>query len=122
MPLLVRPKIAGFIVLLGVLIFFIGAIILQSSTLAEYPDHDDFDDSDDYQKAVEDYHDSIRVRSGGGRILNWVGAMIIALPLYIIGISSEDIDWKVRASMLSAGTALVIATMVVTMFIQIGNL
>jgi len=116
---MINPRVAGMIVLFGVLIFFVGAIILQSATIIKSPDYDDYDDSDDYDKAREDYYDSIRNLSGGGRILNWVGAMIIALPLYIIGISSEEMDWKVRASMLSAGTALVIATMVVTMFVSL---
>jgi hypothetical protein len=109
------------IVLMGVLIFFVGAILLQSATLLEAPDYNDFEkdgdfDSEDYEKAVESYSDTLRILMGVGRILNWVGSMFIVLPLYVMGITSDNLDWKVRASMLSTATAIVIAVMVVTMF------
>jgi hypothetical protein len=113
-----RP--GGMIVLMGVLIFFVGAILLQSATLLDTPDIDDFDDDEDgyekYLDAIEGYQDTIRTLMGVGRILNWVGAMFIVLPLYVMGITSDNLDWKVRASMLSTATAIVIAVMVVTMF------
>jgi hypothetical protein len=115
---MIRPRIAGIIVLVGIVIFFIGSILVQSATLIEAPDWEDYDDDpDDYDDAVEDYEDSIRGLVGGGRILNWIGTMIIVLPLYVIGLSSERLDWKIRASMMGSATALVIATMVVTMFV-----
>ena len=117
---MIKPRVAGILVLLGVLIFFVGAILVQAVTLLESPEYEDFEDDDDpsesYDKAQEEHEDTQRSLLGSGRILNWVGAMIIALPLYVIGLSSDKIDWKIRASMLSAGTALVIATMIVTMF------
>ncbi|MCK5561139.1 MAG: hypothetical protein KAJ51_11115 [Thermoplasmata archaeon] len=115
---MIRPKVAGVLVLVGIMIFFIGAILVQSSVLVEHPDWDDYeDDPEDYEDAEEEYEDTIRGLIGGGRILNWIGTMMIVFPLYIIGVSSEKLDWKVRASMLGSATALIIATMVVTMFI-----
>ncbi|UCG68969.1 MAG: hypothetical protein JSV09_14460 [Thermoplasmata archaeon] len=108
---------AGKMVLMGVILFFIGAILAQTTVLIGDPNEEDYDDWEDYLKAVEDTRDLRRNLVGIGRILNWFGTMIIALPLYVIGISSDKLDWKVRASMLSAATALVIATMIVTMFI-----
>jgi uncharacterized membrane protein len=117
---MIQPRSAGKIVLMGVILFFIGAVLVQTAILVESPDYDDYeDDPDGYDKAREEYEDTVRNLIGIGRILNWIGAMIIALPLYMIGISSERLDWKIRASMLSAGTALVIATMVVTMFLTV---
>ena len=126
---MMRPRAAGVIVLLGVIIFFVGTILLQSTTLLERPDPPEWDDYDgdtdayndaykSYEDDVEDWEDMSRSLHGIGKILNWVGAMIIVLPLYLIGIGSEKIDWKVRASMLSAATAIVIVTMIVTLFTQ----
>lgn len=116
---MIQPRTAGNLVLIGVIIFFIGAILVQSTVILKAPDSDDYDDYEEYYDALEGYQDLKRNLFGLGRIINWVGAMIIALPLYVIGISSERLDWKVRASMLSAATALVIATMIVTMFITL---
>ena len=115
---MIGPKAAGKLVIIGVLIFFIGSILVQTTVILKEPDYDDYDDPEDYADAVEGYRDLKRNLFGFGKILNWVGAMIIALPLYVIGISSEKLDWKIRASMLSAATALIIATMIVTMFIS----
>ena len=102
-------RTAGGIVLIGVLIFFIGAILAQSSTIIERPN-----DYEDY----ESYYDLVRNMLGFGKILNWLGAMIIALPLYVTGITNSRIDWKVRATMVSTATTIVVATMIVTMFLS----
>jgi hypothetical protein len=112
------------IVLMGVLIFFVGAILLQSAMLLEAPEYEDFEDDEkdwediekEYDNAQEGYTDALRTLMGVGRILNWVGAMFLVLPLYVMGITGDNLDWKVRASMLSTATAIVIAVMVVTMF------
>jgi hypothetical protein len=116
-----RP--GGMIVLMGVLIFFVGAILLQSATLLEAPEYEDFENGDDWEKiqkdyddAMEGYTDTLRTLLGVGRILNWVGCMFIVLPLYVMGITSDNQDWKVRASMLSTATAIVVAVIIVTMF------
>ena len=93
--------------------------MVQSTSILKSPDSDDYDNSDDYLEALEGFRDLRMYLSGFGRILNWVGAMVIAIPLYVIGMSNERLDWKVRGSMLSAGTALIIATMIVTMFTSI---
>ena len=114
---MIGPKAAGKLVLVGVLIFFIGTILVQTTVILKGPDYGDYDDPEDYADAIEGYQDLKRTLFGFGKILNWVGAMIITLTLYVIGISSEKLDWKIRASMLSAATALIIATMIVTMFI-----
>jgi hypothetical protein len=116
---MIRPRSAGTLVMIGIIFFFIGAVLVQSTVLMKSPEYDDFDDPEDYSKELEAYRDLRRNLFGFGRILNWVGVMIISLPLYLMGIASEGMDWKVRASMLSAGTALVIATMIVTMFITL---
>ena len=63
----------------------------------------------------------MRLLIGFGKILGWIGILIIAMPLYVIGISSERLDWKVRATMLSSATALIIATMVVSIFFSFPN-
>ena len=120
---MLSPSAGAMIVILGVLIFFVGSIILQTSVLVEPPEDEDFDDIDDSEKrykkeeeAEENYDDTMRNMIGVGKVLNWLGSMFIVLPLYLIGISNQELDWKVRASMLSTATAIVIAVIIVTMF------
>jgi hypothetical protein len=106
----IRPGTASKFVFFGVILFFLGTIIIQSTIFIEPENYDD----------SSDYYNRIRDLTGIGKIFNWIGVMIIALPLYSIGIGSEKLDWKIRASMLTTGTALVVTTMIVTMFNTIG--
>ena len=104
--------------MLGVLLFFIGTIVVQSMILVEEPDYDDYeyDEMDKYDKDYDKYQDSIRNLFGYGRILSWLGAMVLVLPLFVIGVSGENLEWKIRASMLTTGTAIIVATMIIGWF------
>jgi magnesium-transporting ATPase (P-type) len=117
---ILSPKAGIVIVLIGVILFFVGMILLQAIYLVESPEYEDFEDEDDPQeeldKADESYEDTTRSMNGSGRILSSIGALFISMPLYIIGIGSEKLDWKIRASMLSMATAIVVATMIVYLF------
>lgn len=104
---LIHLRTAAVLAGIGVLLFFVGTIIVQSSFFISRGDMN-----------YTDYSNLLRNIMGVGRILNWFGAMIISLPLYITGISNDNLDWKVRASMLSTATGIVVATMVMTMFIS----
>ena len=93
---IISPKTGAKMAMIGIILFFAGVIIGQLiyflSGLASY--------------------DILRDIMGVGRILSWFGVLIISMPLYTIGISSYTLDWKVRATMLSSATALIIATMI----------
>jgi hypothetical protein len=116
---MMKPSGAGKLIVLGVILFFVGVILVQSTVLLTPPDYDDFDNPDDYYEELDANQNLRRTLFGFGRIINWVGVMIISIPLYILGVTSKGLDWKVKASMLSAATALVIATMIVSMFITL---
>lgn len=105
---LIQPKTAAILAGIGVLLFFIGAMIIQSIYFVNRNSDTNY----------TDYYNLLKNMAGIGRIFNWIGAMIISLPLYITGISNDKLDWKVRASMLSTATAIIVATMVVTMFVS----
>ena len=98
---MISLRSAATLAFLGVLIFFIGMIIGGLVTFLEYDSN---------------YYDTYRMMTGVGRLLSLIGILTIAIPLYVTGISNERLDWKVRATMLSTATALVIATMVISMF------
>lgn len=106
---LIQPKTAAILAGFGVLLFFVGVMILQSIYFINRGSDTNY----------TDYYNLLKNMAGIGRIFSWIGAMVISLPLYITGISNDKLDWKVRASMLSTATAIVVATMIVTMFISL---
>jgi len=81
------------LVTIGIIIFFVGLIIGQFLTFAT------------------DY-DTAKILYAFGRILALVGILMVVVPLYITGITNNSLEWKIRATMISSGTALLIITMI----------
>jgi len=101
---MISPKTGGIIVMIGIIIFFIGIITNQMIIFMS-------------ASSASDY-EAVRNVMGIGRLLSWIGLLIISLPLYGIGITCSRLDWKVRATMLSSATALIIASMIVAMMLS----
>jgi len=105
---LLSTNTAGIIAFLGILVFFIGILLLQSTGFLEIKSMDDYD----LYKNLTNF----------GRILTWLGILFLTTPLYLIGITNSNLDWKVRATMISSATAIVIASMVIVMFSNLSSL
>ena len=94
---MVSLRSAGLFTSIGILLFFIGIILLQLVSFAG------------------DYN-LMRYLISFSLILSYVGVLMITLPLYLVGITNVGLDWKVRATMISSATAIIIATMIITLF------
>jgi len=81
------------LVIIGIILFFIGVIIGQFLMFAGGST-------------------PAKVIYVIGRLFALIGDLIIIVPLYIIGITSHSLEWKIRATMISSGTALLIVTMI----------
>ncbi len=97
----------------GLVLFFIGLLILSSMTLFEPPDSDDFDDYDDYKEDAEEHEDLMRSMYSFGRIFIVIGGLIESMALVGSGVGNANQDSKVRGVSISAGMAFVIAVLVV---------
>ncbi len=117
-PYIIKPRLGALLIIFGVIILFMGIIVTTGANLIDEPEYDDYDydDLDDYQDDMGDYQDSVRSATYGGRIITWIGVMLVAFTLFAFGIGDERLDWKVKASWVSAGTALLIVSIIMSVF------
>ena len=95
-------KIVTIFILVGVLLFFIGAILCNGAAVTEInPDARDIEGARSFYKA--------------GTIVLEIGALVTTLALLGGGIASDEIDIKLKISMLSVGTAILIVTLIMVL-------
>jgi len=92
------------LVMIGIVMFFVGLMIVTSTAFIKPPSN--YDDR-------EGYNDSIRNMGGAGRLVIEIGGLMACIGLVCGGIAADDVSDKVRAVMVSAGVAMIIATLVV---------
>jgi hypothetical protein len=80
----------------GIIIFFVGLLIGQMLTYV---------DTADAAKAVYIL----------GRVLALIGLLLVIISLYMVGLTNTSLEWKIRATMVSSATALMIVTMIISM-------
>jgi len=95
-------RTAGSLAAIGILLFFIGLLLFQSSSFIQMKS---IDDMNLYRNLI-----------AFSQLLSYIGVMLITLPLYLTGITNNSLDWKVRATMVSSATAIIIASMIIVMF------
>jgi len=92
------------LVFVGIVMIFMGLLVLTSMVFVEAPTG-----SGDY----DSYRDTIRNMAGTGRLVIVLGGLLSSIGLVCGGIAAEDMNDKIRAVMVSAGVAVVIATLIV---------
>ncbi len=98
----------------GIIMFFVGLMILSSSAFIKPPTN--YNDR-------EGYEDTMRNMRGSGQLVIEIGRLIACIGLVCGGIYADDVTDKIRAVMVSAGIAVVIATLVVLgLFGSLGTL
>jgi len=100
-------------VVIGLILFYVGLLLLSWMALVDPPDDDDYDSYDDYKKEREDYYDLLRNLLGFGRIFIVIGGLIESIALIGSGVGNTDQDSKIRGVSISAGIAFVIAVLVI---------
>lgn len=95
-------KIVTIFILIGVLLFFIGAILCNGAAITKVNS-----DTGDIEGARSLYK--------AGTIVLDIGALITILALFGGGIASDEIDIKLKISMLSVATAILIVTLIMVL-------
>jgi hypothetical protein len=96
--------IINILVLIGIVMFFVGLMVLSSMVFVKAPTN---------QSDLDNYHNTLRAMTGGGNIMIEIGGLLACIGLVCGGIAAEDVSDKIRAVMVSAGIAVVISTLVV---------
>ena len=50
-----------------------------------------------------------------GRVLALIGLLLVIISLYMVGLTNTSLEWKIRATLVSSATALMIVTMIISM-------
>lgn len=101
------PWTKGLVIVLtfvGLILFFVGMMILSSTAFIEPPSN--YGD-------LKSYQDTIRNMSGAGRVVIEIGGLIATIAFIGGGIAAEQIDDKVRVGLISAAVAVIVSTLVV---------
>ena len=99
-------KMVGMIVLAGLVLFFVGLMILSSTAFVKPP-------KDTSSSDYEGYRDTMRNMGGAGRVVIELGGLLASIGLFGGGILGENIKDGVRVGMVSAGVAFIVSTLVV---------
>jgi len=92
------------LVLLGVILFFVGIMVVTSATLEQPPS-----DPDDYDR----YQDKVRNEIGGGRIILEIGGLLACIGFFGAAIDNTELDVRIKCGFVSAGVAFIITTLIV---------
>ena len=100
----ISPQIIAIIVVIGVVLFFVGAIVCNSSAITEVSD-----DAEDQKEAREDARKMYKI----GTILVDVGALVACVGIFYGALAPTRLDLALRVAMLSVGTAIIIVILIV---------
>ena len=107
-----RPQNKGYIaiILAGIIIILVGGIINTASGFFDdpmQPDRDDFDQTEDYDKAYreyqldyEDYKDGVRVINTIGEIIQYIGVISFSFGMVIGALRDKELSPYARLGML----------------------
>jgi len=122
----------GVILIVGVVIFFVGAILCNSAVITdqperpEYPKYADYETHGDYQNATKDYEkkmedynteikgmkENARFTYKIGTIIADIGALIACVGIFAGALLCTKIELALRVALLSVGTAIIVVTLV----------
>ncbi len=127
------PKWIGILVVVGVILMFVGMVLLNASNPTEPPPdmpseamygHEDYDTShDDAQDYYEDYADWELENENAenhraqtfqtGSVIHNIGVLLAALPLLIGGLFLNNLDMGMRKVLIIMGVILLIVMFLV---------
>ncbi|MEW6070734.1 MAG: hypothetical protein AB1485_08970 [Candidatus Thermoplasmatota archaeon] len=96
------------IVIIGVVIFFIGAILCNASVITETARYT-YPYEEEWQKKVENSRLIYKI----GTIIATTGALVACVGIFTGALASTKLDLALRIAMLSVGTAIIIVTLII---------
>ena len=103
-------------VLVGIILLFVGLLICTAVSYGEPPDPADYDAAsmDRYADDLHEYNNAVKNTYTTGRVIMWIGALLIVMVLYLVGMSDTDVPVPVRAALLTTATAVLVVSMILS--------
>ena len=95
----------GVILIVGVVIFFVGAILCNSAVITKSYSYSDYDS---YKEAKENARLTYKI----GTIIADIGALIACVGIFAGALLCTKIELALRVALLSVGTAIIVVTLV----------
>jgi TRAP-type uncharacterized transport system fused permease subunit len=102
----------GVILIVGVVIFFVGAILCNSAVITKSYSSSDYDSYEDYQKATKETRENARLTYKIGTIIADIGALIACVGIFAGALLCTKIELALRIALLSVGTAIIVVTLI----------
>lgn len=102
----------GVILIVGVVIFFVGAILCNSAVITKSYSSSDYDSYDEYEKATKDARENARLTYKIGTIIADIGALIACVGIFAGALLCTKIELALRIALLSVGTTIIIVTLI----------
>ncbi|MDI6708774.1 MAG: hypothetical protein QME47_06805 [Candidatus Thermoplasmatota archaeon] len=102
------------IVVIGVVIFFVGAILCNASVITE--EKSTYGYGTEYEAKMKEWKvktENARLIYKIGTIFASVGALVACVGIFTGALGSTKLDLALRIAMLSVGTAIIIVTLVI---------
>ena len=102
----------GVILIIGVVIFFVGAILCNSAVITKSYSSSDYASYDEYQSATKEARENARLTYKIGTIVADIGALIACVGIFAGALLCTKIELALRIALLSVGTAIIVVTLV----------
>lgn len=122
----------GVILIIGVIIFFVGAILCNSAVITsqperpEYPSYSDYPNYSDYTNATKEYGEKMKDYEAAtkeskenarltykiGTIIADIGALIACVGIFAGALLCTKIELALRVALLSVGTTIIVVTLI----------
>lgn len=102
----------GVILIIGVIIFFVGAILCNSAAITKSYSSSDYDTYTEYQKTTNEAKENARLTYKIGTIIADIGALIACIGIFAGALLCTKIELALRVALLSVGTAIIVVTLV----------
>ena len=105
-------SMVGVILIIGVVIFFVGAILCNSAVITKSYSSSDYDSYDEYEKATKESRENARLIYKIGTIIADIGALIACVGIFAGALLCTKIELALRVALLSVGTAIIVVTLI----------
>jgi len=102
----------GVILIVGVVIFFVGAILCNSAVITKSYSYSDYDSYEGYGNATKEAKENARLTYKIGTIIADIGALIACVGIFAGALLCTKIELALRVALLSVGTAIIVVTLV----------